>query len=143
MFVFGKHCQPILVFVGKARSLLLSGACERCFIHLGSSLTSKDETSLERFARDKHSSLLRKSVNYGQKSFITLGPGQNVKKICPIFTDFRGKLECSSKACVSSLVLCSQVRWENTPMKYLSEVPLEGRLLTLPTYSRPGWKYLL
>ena len=24
------------------------------------------------FAKDKHSSLLRKSVNYGQKSFITL-----------------------------------------------------------------------
>ncbi len=28
-----------------------------------------------RLARDKHSSLLRKSVNYGQKSFITLTPG--------------------------------------------------------------------
>jgi hypothetical protein len=27
------------------------------------------------FAKDKHSSLLRKSVNYGQKSFITLGLG--------------------------------------------------------------------
>ncbi len=26
-------------------------------------------------ARDKHSSLLRKSVNYGQKRFITLAPG--------------------------------------------------------------------
>jgi len=26
------------------------------------------------FAKDKHSSLLRKSVNYGQKSFITLDP---------------------------------------------------------------------
>jgi hypothetical protein len=63
-----------LMFVGKARSLLLSGACERCFIHLGSSLTSKHETRLERLARDKHSSLLRKSVNYGQKKFYNIGP---------------------------------------------------------------------
>jgi hypothetical protein len=29
-------------------------------------------TRLERFTKDKHSSLLRKSVIYGQKSFITL-----------------------------------------------------------------------
>jgi hypothetical protein len=41
VFVFDKYCQPILMFVGKARSLLLSGASERCFIHLGSNLTSK------------------------------------------------------------------------------------------------------
>jgi len=30
---------------------------------------------LEKHAREKHSSLLRKLVNYAQKSFITLGPG--------------------------------------------------------------------
>jgi hypothetical protein len=29
-------------------------------------------------ARDKHSNLLPKSVNYGQKSFITLAPGGKV-----------------------------------------------------------------
>jgi hypothetical protein len=40
-FAFGKYCQPILMFVGKARSLHLSGASERCIIHLGSNLTSK------------------------------------------------------------------------------------------------------
>ena len=34
------------------------------------------KTKLERLARDKHSSLLQKSVNYGEKSFITLGPGR-------------------------------------------------------------------
>jgi hypothetical protein len=28
------------------------------------------------FAMDKHSSLLPKTVNYGQKSFITLGPAR-------------------------------------------------------------------
>jgi hypothetical protein len=31
--------------------------------------------NLERLARSKHSSLLRKYVNRGQKSFLTLGPG--------------------------------------------------------------------
>ncbi len=31
---------------------------------------------LEMFAMDKHSSLLPKSVNYGQKSFTTLGPAR-------------------------------------------------------------------
>jgi hypothetical protein len=29
---------------------------------------------LEKLARNEHSSLLQKSVNYGQKSFITLAP---------------------------------------------------------------------
>ncbi len=29
---------------------------------------------LERLARDKHSSLLRKFVNYGQKKFYNIGP---------------------------------------------------------------------
>jgi hypothetical protein len=36
------------------------------------------QTKLEKHARDKHSSLLRKFVNYGQKSFITLAPGLRV-----------------------------------------------------------------
>jgi hypothetical protein len=31
---------------------------------------------MEKLARDKHSSLLQKSVHYGQKSFITLAPGR-------------------------------------------------------------------
>ncbi len=34
-------------------------------------------TRLEKLAKYKHSSLLRKSVNYGQKSFITMDPGVN------------------------------------------------------------------
>jgi hypothetical protein len=33
-------------------------------------------TRLERLARDKHSSLLRKSVNYGRKKFYSTGPGR-------------------------------------------------------------------
>jgi hypothetical protein len=34
-------------------------------------------TRLEKLATDKHSSLLRKVVHYGQKSFIALGPGHS------------------------------------------------------------------
>jgi hypothetical protein len=36
---------------------------------------------MERVAMDKHPSLLQKSVNYGQKSFITLAPGFNLIKL--------------------------------------------------------------
>ncbi len=84
MFVFGKYCQPILMFVDKARSLLLSGASERNFIHLGSSLTSKNYTRLERIARDKHFSILQKSVEYGQKQSYNIGPNA--------FTEAKAKL---------------------------------------------------
>jgi hypothetical protein len=38
-------------------------------------------TRLEMLARDKHSSLLRKLVNSGQKSFIMLGPGLSFIKL--------------------------------------------------------------
>ena len=50
------------------------GAAERCFSWIGSCLTCKHYTRLERLARDKHSSLLRKSVNYGHKKFYNTSP---------------------------------------------------------------------
>ncbi len=37
-------------------------------------LSDKHQNRLESFARDKHSSLLRKSVNYGCKMFCSTGP---------------------------------------------------------------------
>ena len=40
-----------------------------------SGLAHKYQNRLSMFAKDKHSSLLRESVNYGQKMFITQGPG--------------------------------------------------------------------
>ncbi len=43
-------------------------------IGVGSCITNKQQTKLERLPRDKHSSLLRKFQNFGRKSFITLGP---------------------------------------------------------------------
>ncbi len=69
-----QYCQPGLMFVGKAGSLPQSAASERCFICLGSSLTSKYQTRLERLARDKHCSILRKFANYGRKKIYNIGP---------------------------------------------------------------------
>ncbi len=40
-------------------------------------LIHKHWTKLSILAADKQSSLLQKSVNYGQKSFITLAPDRN------------------------------------------------------------------
>jgi hypothetical protein len=53
VFVFGKHVQTSVMCMHKA---LKYGAPVRCFIQLGSSLTLKQQTRLERVARDKHSS---------------------------------------------------------------------------------------
>jgi hypothetical protein len=67
MFAPGKPFQPSLLFVGKARILPLSGTT-----FVGSCLTCKHYTILERLARDEHSSLLQEFVNYNCKSFIKL-----------------------------------------------------------------------
>ncbi len=42
---------------------------EKCFTRVGSGLTFKHKTRLERLAKDEHSSLLRKSENYSHKKF--------------------------------------------------------------------------
>jgi hypothetical protein len=62
------------MFVDEARSLPQSGTPERGFTLVGSGLTHKHWTRLEKLARDKHSIILRKSINYGQKKFYNIGP---------------------------------------------------------------------
>jgi len=47
----------------------------RVFLTLAPGLTSKRKTQLERLAKDKHSSLLQKFVNYVHIGFIGLAPG--------------------------------------------------------------------
>jgi hypothetical protein len=48
-------------------------------------------------ARDKNSSSIRKSVNYGQKSFIALAPGACIiKLISAVIYGVFNKLECLS-----------------------------------------------
>jgi hypothetical protein len=54
------------MFVGKASCF---GAPERYFTRVGSGLARKHWTRLEKLAREKRFSLLRKSVNYGRKKF--------------------------------------------------------------------------
>jgi hypothetical protein len=66
--------QNSLMLVEKHRSLPLSGAHERCFTRVGSSLTQKHKTRLERPAIYKHSSLLGTFVNYVYKMFYSNGP---------------------------------------------------------------------
>ncbi len=70
----GKPFQSSLMFGSEARSLPQSGAPGRCLIWVGSILTHKHQIGLKRFARDKHSSLLRKSINYSRKMFYSTGP---------------------------------------------------------------------
>ncbi len=61
------------MFVVQARSLDKNGAPKRCFIRVGSGLTRKNKTSLEKLAMDKPSSSLQKLINCGIKSYITFG----------------------------------------------------------------------
>ncbi len=68
--VSGKPFQLSLMFVGKAGEY----PSEAPFYRKGSGLTRKHQTWLERLARDKHSSLLRKSVNYDRKWFYSTSP---------------------------------------------------------------------
>ena len=74
MFVSGKLSKPSLMLVGKARAYPRGQHLKRCSTWVGSSLNHKHLTKLEKLATNKHSSLLRKSVNYRQKGFITLAP---------------------------------------------------------------------
>ncbi len=65
MFVPGKPFQPSLMFAGKARAYPIE-AHFRCYtVGQVPGLSHKHPTRLERLARDKHSSLLQKSVNCG------------------------------------------------------------------------------
>jgi hypothetical protein len=59
---------------------------------------------LERFARDKHSSLLRKLVNYGRKKFYRISPssGSIVGRISTHNPKFKGLNQ--SRACVIALL---------------------------------------
>ncbi len=63
MFVPDKPFQLSVMFVGKAGAYPIQEPF-RCY-----TLGQNTHTRLERLTRDKHSSLLRKFVNFGQKKF--------------------------------------------------------------------------
>ncbi len=56
---------------------------------VSSGLTHKHYTRLERLVKDKRSSLLRKVVNYGRKSFITLGLQWRRNTVCGLTNNIR------------------------------------------------------
>jgi hypothetical protein len=80
MFFPGRPFQPNLMFQGKARSLPQFGQFERRYTWLGSDLSQKHWTRLERLARHKHSSSLQKLVNYRHIKFYNLKLRANVIK---------------------------------------------------------------
>ncbi len=73
-----KFFQPSLLFVCKARSLTLSRAHQGFFNRVGSCLTNKHYTTLEKLVRHKHSSLLWTFVNYSCKKSCNIEPIQRV-----------------------------------------------------------------
>ncbi len=57
------------MFVDKVRSVPQSVSPKGGFTWVGSGLTNKHQSKLEKLAIDKHSSLLQKFVTYGRKKF--------------------------------------------------------------------------
>ncbi len=72
MFAPGKSFQPCLIFGSKARAYPSEAPFRCSTLGYAPGLTHKHKTRLGRLARDKHSSLLRKSVNYGRKKFYSV-----------------------------------------------------------------------
>jgi hypothetical protein len=79
----------------------------RSFTQVGSGLTRKHYTRMERLASNKQSSLFRKFVNYDNKMFYKIGPRSTfrcllapgaciIKLIMAVIYRFRNKLECLS-----------------------------------------------
>jgi hypothetical protein len=82
---------------------------------------------------------------YVEMSYMFYNVGQSpgpyvLNFLRPYFTNFRNKLECFSLASLSSIVSCFLAKQEPTLLKNFSGAPLLGRLLSLPTNNRLGWK---
>jgi hypothetical protein len=74
VFVLGKPFQPSLMFVGEARSLPYSGAPERCLTWEAPALPANIRLGGKGLL-GTNTSLLQKSINYGDKSFIEPASG--------------------------------------------------------------------
>jgi hypothetical protein len=100
VFVPGKPFQPCLMFAGKTRTNLSESTFQVLHHRVDSWPTHKHLIRLAKLAGNKHSSLLQKFINYGQKSLITLGPRAYVIKrfYCCKFRNFHNMLECLSLA---------------------------------------------
>ncbi len=85
MFAPGKSFQDSIVFAGKAGAYPSEAPFKCSILEWAPGLAHKQSTSMERLAKNKHSSLLRIFVNYGQKKFYNIGPGENCtsKEVLP------------------------------------------------------------
>ncbi len=84
MCVPGKLFQPKLMFEGKARSLTE----HLKVLHLGRLWPIfKHQTTLEKLAMGKHSSLLPKFVNYGRKKLYNIGSRAKALFTRPILSE--------------------------------------------------------
>jgi hypothetical protein len=88
VFVLANRFRPSLRFADKARAYPSEPILDTLLIVQAPGLTPKHLTMLEKFARDKHSSLLQKSVNYEQKIFYNIGP--RLGKVSPFGLLFKG-----------------------------------------------------
>jgi hypothetical protein len=80
VFVLGKPFQTRLMFASKHGTYLIE-ALIRFYTLRSGFLPYPHLTRLEKLAKEKHSNLLQKFVNYGQKVFITLGPGWKLMSV--------------------------------------------------------------
>jgi hypothetical protein len=81
VFVQNRLVQPGLMLVGKTRSLSNSGTPDPSMQHLKGVLLGQTQLTptnirlgWKGLPKTKHSSLLRKSVNYGRKNYYNIGP---------------------------------------------------------------------
>jgi hypothetical protein len=70
VFDLGKPFQFSLIFAVKAGAYPSEAPLQVLLSTVAPGLTHKHWARLERLAKDKHSSLLQKSINYGRKFFI-------------------------------------------------------------------------
>jgi hypothetical protein len=83
VFVPFRPFRPSVMFVGNTCNLSLSRGPERGFTRVGSGLIKKHWTSLEKPARDKHSSLLGTLIIYEPKKLYKIGPRRHYVSVWP------------------------------------------------------------
>ncbi len=69
-----KIFQPSLIFLDLTKSMAVEFNVAWCCTCINSGLTLKNEISLKKLVRDKHSRLLATLINYSHKKFKTLAP---------------------------------------------------------------------
>ncbi len=99
------------------------------------------QNRLQTLARNKHSCLLQKYVNYGHKKFYNIVPRGLYHKTY-YGHNLQISMESLSLANLSSLIQCLWVRLRAYPRVYHLKGASVGQLLALATNIRLGWNSL-